>query len=259
MTTRAAIMAAYGACLDDESLRAVRLTAFGDVLAIDVYVDPPASPTLLAALEDASAAIVAHFAQVSRSRVRVLDDALRLRGHAGPRELARLEPDMGPWLVRRMVRDGVVAREELGRLEASARADRAVVELGLAAEDAVTACVARFHRLPALDLASIAPSEVSGMSFPWLRARHVVTLGARDGALVVAVDDPSDAATLEDLAFITGLPLSVHVASFAAIERVLDPAPRADGRCRFCERAEEVRAYDGACEGCAVTYLGVVF
>src|SRR5687768_878307 len=109
-----------------------------------------------------------------------------------------------------LVREGLVTREQLARglQEQSASGMRlgyCLIKLGFLQETELTKMLARQYRMPAVDLTrfevdpriiKLVPADVA--------TRHYVLPLKRDGrTLTVAIADPSNAAVVDDLKFIT--------------------------------------------------------
>lgn len=138
--------------------------------------------------------------------------------------MAAKASDLGELLLRL----AIVSRDELNRaVEQAERTGRSLpatlVKLGFLDEETLVRVLAGEYRLPRVDLARVSSEASALAAVPHelcLRLR-VVPLRVRGPVLVVAVDDASDSAVLDELRSVTGLELAPVVASVSAIEAAL--------------------------------------
>jgi type IV pilus assembly protein PilB len=104
-----------------------------------------------------------------------------------------------------VLRPGDIETVLAGRLPDERFGD-AVLRLRLAAEDDIADAVAAQLRLPRVDVGDVVPPDAAVQLVPsWLAARHgVLPLRIEDDELVVATDDPSDVAALDDVRMASG-------------------------------------------------------
>jgi hypothetical protein len=105
------------------------------------------------------------------------------------------------------------------------RLARHVTELGYASEEAVTAALAQGLRVPRVTLATVRPLPAVLARVPpeLAEARLVLPLELRDGGrtLLVAMADPTDVATMDELARRTGARVAPAVAGDRELERAI--------------------------------------
>lgn len=125
--------------------------------------------------------------------------------------------------------EGLIDRDELDRAVAEAEATGCrlgytLVKLGFVGEHELALLLARQHRVPAVDLEraqldprllQLIPAEVA--------IRHLAVPLRRVGrTLTVAVPDPGDVTTLEDLKFVSGLEIEPVIAGEFALRRIVE-------------------------------------
>ena len=84
--------------------------------------------------------------------------------------------------------------------------------------------VAEFFKLPRVSLPDLlaAPALAKHFSSRFLREMAVFPYGSADGAVMLAVVDPSDSAAVRAAAIVLGTDVTVSIASFEDIETILD-------------------------------------
>jgi len=126
----------------------------------------------------------------------------------------------------RLVRAGLITREELARAMAEARATgtrvgHAVVKLGLLSEHDLALALSRAHGVPVVELERVRPD-------PKLLALIPAEVALRHGALplrragrtlTVALGDPGDIEAIEDIEFVTRCDIEPVVAGESALRR----------------------------------------
>ncbi|MGQ0553971.1 MAG: GspE/PulE family protein [Planctomycetota bacterium] len=132
-----------------------------------------------------------------------------------------------------LVAQGVVDAQQIGKATALCKSRRipigaALVALGFATEDQVWRTLARQQKLPFVDLAADLgkggriKAEVIGLVPPEVVAEHrVLPVALRDGRLVLAVDDPLKAFSLDTLQFLLNRDLAAALATPAGLAAAL--------------------------------------
>jgi general secretion pathway protein E len=129
-----------------------------------------------------------------------------------------------------LVREGLITRDQLQRglvrqREIGKRLGESLVELGYLSEDEVLSSLARQFALPHLSLSSISVSPLpirDRVSPKYLREHKVLPLELKDGVLTVAMTDPTDPYTLDDLCLSTGCAIKVCLAKEREILEAID-------------------------------------
>jgi general secretion pathway protein E len=129
-----------------------------------------------------------------------------------------------------LVREGLITRDQLQRglvrqREIGKRLGESLVELGYLSEDEVLNSLARQFALPHLSLASISVSPLpirDRLSPKYLREHKVLPIELKDGVLTVAMTDPTDPYTVEDLCLSTGCAVKVCLAKEREILEAID-------------------------------------
>jgi type IV pilus assembly protein PilB len=119
---------------------------------------------------------------------------------------------------------------------------RSLEELGLAEEETVAAILASHLNLeyPGLDSLALAPGTAALLPPEFCRKRLVAPIGAEGKSLKLAMTNPLDFSTIQDVEFSTGMRVVVAVAGEKSIRSFLDrtyPAPPE-------EKAEEQTTYE---------------
>jgi type IV pilus assembly protein PilB len=128
-----------------------------------------------------------------------------------------------------LVRDKLISPEQLVAAEAevkrsSGRFSSVVVKLGSVSEEALLACLARHYKVSSvvLDPLVVAP-EVLNLVSEELASKHQLLPFKRDGAtLSVAMADPANLFAIDDLKFLTGMNISIFVASDGQIAKAIE-------------------------------------
>ena len=127
-----------------------------------------------------------------------------------------------------LVQSGIVDAAGLARaLEIQARdggsLGRIIADLGLSTEDAVARAVAGGLGLEYVNLDEIEPPAEADLCLPpeFCRQRKVLPLGVKDRALRLAMGDPLDLGTLQDVEFRTSRRVAAVAAAESAIFRML--------------------------------------
>jgi type IV pilus assembly protein PilB len=152
--------------------------------------------------------------------------------------MARLR--LGEMLVQRGCIDAVQLQSALAHQQRwGGRIGRSIVQLGFMEEPALLANVGEQMGVPFVEIGDrrVPPAVVALVPAKLVRARKVVPLevgGGTRGPLVVALADPSNLSTLDEIAFATGLAIRPVLAAEddldRAIARLLDGVvPRAAG------------------------------
>jgi type IV pilus assembly protein PilB len=98
-----------------------------------------------------------------------------------------------------------------------------LVELGVCSTEDITMALAEQHELEMVDLDSIEISrDVTSMVSPTLaRQHHIVPIDSSDGVLTVAIPDPLDLFSLDELRFVLNCNIEPVLATRDAIDRAL--------------------------------------
>src|SRR6266571_3891618 len=127
-----------------------------------------------------------------------------------------------------LVQSGIVDADGLARaLEIQARdggsLGRIIADLGLSTEDAVARAVAGGLGLEYINLDEIEPPAEADLCLPpeFCRQRKVLPLGVKDRAFRLAMADPLDLGTLQDVEFRTSRRVAAVAAAESAIFRML--------------------------------------
>ncbi len=130
-----------------------------------------------------------------------------------------------------LVQSGIVDADGLARaLEIQARdggsLGRIIADLGLSTEDAVARAVAGGLGLEYINLDETEPPAEEDLCLPpeFCRQRKVLPLGVKDRALRLAMGDPLDLGTLQDVEFRTSRRVAAVAAAESAIFRMLKRA-----------------------------------
>lgn len=128
------------------------------------------------------------------------------------------------WLGPYLVEAGLIPAERLDALVPSgmSRLWQAAVAAGLAADQEITAALARRFRLPTADLAVADARSATVLPESAARKYHVVALGLDERTVRLATADPRDLNAEQNLAFLTGRDIRFEVASPTAIGDKLD-------------------------------------
>lgn len=109
------------------------------------------------------------------------------------------------------------------------RLGESLVALGYLPEQAVMEVLARQFDLPYVEIGDrdVPPAVLRLVPEALLRARHVFPLAllhghAQEGPLLLAVTDPTDLATLDEVAFASGVGVKPVLASRRDVDRALD-------------------------------------
>ena len=145
-------------------------------------------------------------------------------------EIVRTRPRLGELLVSM----GLVAQEDIEAALAAQR-DRAeplgqvLVGLGTITPVELTRALAAHHGFDFVDLDAIVPepSAVITLREPFCRRRGALAYRWSDGSLAVAMANPSDVFTLDDIRSLTGAELRTALAEPAQLSRAIDRAFRA--------------------------------
>jgi general secretion pathway protein E len=129
-----------------------------------------------------------------------------------------------------LIREGSITRDQLQRglarqREVGKRLGEALTDLGYVSEDEVVKALARQFALPHLSLASLSITPVpihARLSPKYMREHKVFPVDVKDGVLTVAMTDPTDPYTLEDLRLSTGYAVSICLAKEREILEAID-------------------------------------
>ena len=100
---------------------------------------------------------------------------------------------------------------------------RALRRLGTASDSAIADALAAVHGMPQIGVAQFpdAPPDGVGVSPDFLRESWVVPVGQKDGAIQLAVADPTDPAGPDGVRLASGMPVEIAIATFADIEAAI--------------------------------------
>ena len=129
-----------------------------------------------------------------------------------------------------LVREGLITRDQLQRglvrqKEIGKRLGDSLVELGYLSEEELLNALARQFALPQLSLSSISLSPLpirDRLSPKYLREHRVLPIEIKDGVLTVAMTDPTDPYTVDDLRMSTGYAVSICLAKEREILEAID-------------------------------------
>ena len=129
-----------------------------------------------------------------------------------------------------LIREGLITRDQLQRglvrqKEIGKRLGDSLVELGYLSEEKLLKALARQFALPQLSLSSISLSPLpirDRLSPKYLREHRVLPIELKDGVLTVAMTDPTDPYTVEDLRMSTGYAVSICLAKEREILEAID-------------------------------------
>jgi general secretion pathway protein E len=107
---------------------------------------------------------------------------------------------------------GKVSADDLRRVrkfatEKGERIDRMLVDLGFLSEDDLIPLLAKFHRVDVLtpDRIPDSPPALDRLSVDYMRSAKILPVSITDGALTLAMADPGDSSTIDNVEFVTGL------------------------------------------------------
>ena len=129
-----------------------------------------------------------------------------------------------------LIREGSITRDQLQRglarqRELGKRLGEALVDLGYVSEDEVVKALARQFALPHLSLASLSITPVpihDRLSPKYMREHKVFPVEVKDGVLTVAMTDPTDPYTVDDLRMSTGYAVSICLVKEREILEAID-------------------------------------
>lgn len=128
-----------------------------------------------------------------------------------------------------LVKSNTLTKDQLQEAENLARESKlglsdSILRLGYAREDDLVKCLAKAHRLEAVDLNTIdiAESVIELMPETVARENNVLPLEDIDGRLKIAISDPRDMDTLEKLRFILNRDIMVTLASRSSISETIN-------------------------------------
>ncbi|MBF8262286.1 MAG: putative General secretion pathway protein E (Type II traffic warden ATPase) [candidate division NC10 bacterium] len=129
-----------------------------------------------------------------------------------------------------LIREGLITRDQLQRglvrqREIGKRLGETLVELGYLSEEELLNALARQFALPHLSLSSISLSPLpirDRLSPKYLREHRVLPIEIKDGVLTVAMTDPTDPYTVDDLRMSTGYAISICLAKEREILEAID-------------------------------------
>jgi general secretion pathway protein E len=107
---------------------------------------------------------------------------------------------------------GKVSADDLRRVrkfaaEKGERIDRMLVDLGFLSEDDLVPLLARFHGVDVLTADRIpdSPPALDRLSVDYMRSTKILPVSISDGTLTLAMADPGDSSTIDNVEFVTGL------------------------------------------------------
>ena len=108
-----------------------------------------------------------------------------------------------------LLKQGVISLDQLNEAENVAKTSNldvgdVLIDMEYATPEAVTEAMAKFHKIPFVDLrsASVSDDVIELVPESVARENNVLPFGDEDGALRVLVSDPFDLETIEKLRFI---------------------------------------------------------
>jgi type II secretion system protein E len=132
-------------------------------------------------------------------------------------------------LLQRLVRQGVLSQGDLSRIAEAQAAlpgkpvHEVLIEKGFAKEEQVLPLLAEEFGMDLVDLtqAKVDPEVLKSMPLKLVHRRSLMPLSRQDGALVVAVGDPYDVYSLDELQMMTGMQVQPVLASPREIARLI--------------------------------------
>ena len=132
-------------------------------------------------------------------------------------------------LVQRLVQQGLASEADIPRIaEAQAAAPskpihEILIEQGFAKEENVLAALADEFGMELVDLTkvTVAPETLKAMPLKLVHRRTLMPLSRENGTLVVAVGNPFDVYSLDELQTLTGLQIQPVLASPREISRLI--------------------------------------
>ncbi len=132
-------------------------------------------------------------------------------GNGGARAAER-EPAVQSRFDQAVLATGKVSADDLRRVrkfaaEKGERIDRMLVDLGFLSEDDLVPLLARFHGVDILTADRIpdSPPALDRLSVDYMRAAKILPVSVTDGTLTLAMADPGDSSTIDNVEFVTGL------------------------------------------------------
>lgn len=126
-----------------------------------------------------------------------------------------------------LVKRGVITAEQLQRAldlqrSSGGAIDNRLVELGLVDEPTLLATLSQHYNIPVAELSELAFEETAVKLVPLsLASKHaVMPVNQSNGCLTLVINDPSNISALSEIKFMTGLDLSVRLASSRAIHQL---------------------------------------
>ena len=126
-----------------------------------------------------------------------------------------------------LVKRGVITADQLQRAlelqrSAGGAIDSRLIELGLVDEQQLLTVLSHHYNIPVAELPELAIEETAVRLLPFsLAAKHaVMPVKQSNGVLTIVINDPSNISALNEIKFMTGLDLSVRLATSRAIHQL---------------------------------------
>ena len=130
---------------------------------------------------------------------------------AGPRGADRESPAQSRF-DQAVLATSKVSADDLRRVrkfaaEKGERVDRMLVDLGFLSEDDLVPLLARFHGVEviAADKIPDSPPTLERLSVDYMRSARILPICVDDGTVTLAMADPGDACTIDNVELVTGL------------------------------------------------------
>jgi type IV pilus assembly protein PilB len=153
---------------------------------------------------------------------------LEAAGLPHPLPLHLVQPGTRVHLGTLLVRDGLLSVEQLEEAlaekeESGARLGEIIVERGWVSGGALARALAEQHELEYLDLTQVEidPAATSLLPEKFARRYHALPIAFEENAVLVAVADPTDVVTSDDLRLALGLPVRFAVVSLMDLEHAI--------------------------------------
>ena len=144
-----------------------------------------------------------------------------------------------------LVKEGLLTRKQLDEVFSMQKSTGGslaalAVKLGFVDEETVTGVIAKALGVEAVDIASLVIPEVLVRKIPRevIKRHEVLPVGMRGGALLMATSDPTDYSAIEEIQFLTDLPVEICLASRTGIRAALDDFYRSEDA-----RQEDLRSF----------------
>jgi len=159
-----------------------------------------------------------------------IENTTQAGGNGAGGRPAEREPQTQSRFDQAILATGKVSLDDLRRVrkfaaEKGERVDRMLVDLGFLSEDDLVPLLARFHGVEIVPADKIpdSPPAVERLSVDYMRSARILPIVVADGTLTLAMADPGDACTIDNVELVTGLRV------LPVLVRARDLAERFDG------------------------------